>query len=64
MTVPPNVVLVGIPGDPLEIEGGKPQDTAIIIIMFDSCDPSVHCILTITNWSCSPDSASLTGHNS
>ena len=61
MTVPPNVVLVGVPGDPLEIEGGKPQETAIVIIMFD---PSVHCILTITNWSCSPDSASVAGHNS
>ena len=28
VTVPPKVVLDGVPGDPLEIDGGEPQSTA------------------------------------
>ena len=27
--VPPNVVLVGVPGDPLVMEGGDPHCTAV-----------------------------------
>ena len=29
VSVPPNDVLVGVPGEPLEIEGGEPQSTAV-----------------------------------
>ena len=29
VTVPPNVVLVGVPGDPLVMEGGDPQSIAV-----------------------------------
>ena len=29
VTVPPNVVLVGVPGDPLVMLGGGPQSTAV-----------------------------------
>ncbi len=29
VTVPPATVLVGIPGDPLEIDGGEPQIAVI-----------------------------------
>ena len=29
VTTPPNVALVGIPGDPLSMEGGGPQETAV-----------------------------------
>ncbi len=38
VTVPPNVVLVGVPEDPLIIVGGRPQETAecnIIILTIE-----------------------------
>ena len=33
ITVPPNVVVVGVPGDPLAIDGGWPQVSPICAVM-------------------------------
>ena len=47
VTVPPKIVLDGVPGDPLEIDGGGPQSTAYIHIQQKIKIINCACIVTL-----------------
>ncbi len=44
VTVPPKVVLVGVPGDPSEIDGREPQEATIILRQRNIEPDSVHLL--------------------